>query len=511
MQNLGIITLLPFALSIFFLLWKQDVIFPVIGGLFLGAVLASRFNLLFGFFNTSKTFIVQALTEETNILTLCIVLESLILFWILNRSGYLYALKREVSKKRHLKNRIEYTIFFANLTLFFDRNLSTLLVGIFSKPFTDKKQLTPVKHAYLLNTIPPSISTLIPYTTLTTLSVVTIGAAFSSLGIGYSPLMALYKSIPYQFYNIFSLFILLTTVVLRKDIFLMNLYKTRSSNHDGQIAFGLSLASKSQQSFSIALYGILGTFVAFAGTIVSGFLFGGNGYHRLPILNIQNFRTIFVTALFAGIVFSLLYTMVVRSVPYQQWKHMSGRIQNSLLFVIIYLVFSMCIEVMAQKLELATSLLGFLKQRSVYPSLIPLLFFIFSSIISFLNGSSLVTITSVIPLAVKITSFNMSDPLLVNEILFATIGAVLSGSTFGDINSPFSLNYILATASSEASISEHFSTQILYSLIAFFVTLLFGYVLFMLNIKPYLCIASGFLVIALMFLLLNRSPEKKVE
>jgi Na+/H+ antiporter NhaC len=136
-----------------------------------------------------------------------------------------------------------------------------------------------------------------------------------------------------------------------------------------------------------------------------------------------------------------------------------------------------------------------------------MLIFIFSSIISFLSGSFLFTITGVLPFAIRIISLNMTDPLIVDNLLFAVIGSVLSGATFGDMNSPFSLNFIISTAASETAVSKHFISQIIYSLIAFSVSIIFGYLLLLFNIKPYLSISSGLLVISLIFIFIDRNQH----
>lgn len=73
------------------------------------------------------------------------------------------------------------------------------------------------------------------------------------------------------------------------------------------------------------------------------------------------------------------------------------------------------------------------------------------------------------------------------------------------MNSPFSLNFIISTAASEASVSKHFISQIIYSLIAFFVSIVFGYLLLIFNLKSYLSISSGLLIISLMFIFIDRN------
>ena len=93
--------------------------------------------------------------------------------------------------------------------------------------------------------------------------------------------------------------------------------------------------------------------------------------------------------------------------------------------------------------------------------------------------------------------------MLIDRQVYATIGAVLSGATFGDMNSPFSVHYIITSAAVSAGIKNRFISQTGYSLIAFAAAIIFGYLLFTINVKPYVSISAGFLGIALLLIFLT--------
>jgi Na+/H+ antiporter NhaC len=506
----GLITLIPFVAGIFFLIWQEDVIFPIVGALFLGSIIASKFNLYFGFINTAGNIIAGALTNNANIYTIIIIAESLLLFSILNRAGFIHSARKDLSKKNLTKNRLEIIILLSNLALFIDRRLSAILTGIFSKPFAENKNLSPEKHAYLLNTVSSSVSTIIPFTTLIPFTIATIGTAFSGLGIGYSPIKAFYRSIPYQYFNIFSFFIAVSTVYLNKDMFIMKNYTLNFSNSVSRsqkrnnLSFGLNLNIKKQKNPQTALYGIAGSCLLTFAMICIGFIINRHGLYKLSILNIQNLQIIFISAIFTGIIFSFLFIIITKSDTYSQFKTKKNIISTSFITTFFYLILAMSTEFLAQRLGFSEALIKILNDNPFPVVLIPMIIFIFSSVISFLSGSYLFCISTVLPFAIKIIGLNMTDPLIVDNLLFATIGAVISGATFGDINSPLSLNFIIASASSESSVSKHFYSQIIYSLIAFTITIIFGYLLLIFNLRHYLSITSGLLVISLIFIFIDR-------
>ncbi len=519
MDNFGFSALLPFIISIFFLIWKDDVIFPLIGGLFLGSILLSKFNPFLGFLNITGILIADAVTNNLNIFIIVMIVEVLLLFSLLSRGGFIHTFRKTLSKKKLTRNRLEYIISLSNLALFIDRHFSALMSGVFTKPFANQKRLSPEKHSYLVNTISSSLSTIIPFTTLTPIIILSIGAAFTSLGIGYSPVKAFYKSLPYQYFNIFSLFIVLSTLLLKRDILFMAKYNLqedeaiRPFNIDNTISFGLNVNTKKQQNFRTMIYGMAGTFTLIFGIIISGLVLKRHGYNELIILNIQNLHLIFISGIFTGIIFIILYSMFSKIETYSQFREKKSGIAYTLLLTFIYIILSMSLKSLAEKLGFSSSLIGSLDGGATLSSTIPMIFFLFSSLISFLSGSTLFTVSTVIPLAIRLISMSMTDPLIVNNLGFATIGSVLSGATFGDINSPYSLTFIISTASAETSVSRHFKSQISYSLLSLFVTVIFGYLLILLGIKPYLSISSGLLVIAGVFFLGTNGSQviKKIK
>jgi Na+/H+ antiporter NhaC len=513
--NFGLVSALPFVLALFFLVWKEDLVFPILGGLFIGSIVASKFNPYYGFINTFGVFVNGALLENTNILTLIIVVEVLVLFSLLSVSGALSAFTKTLAKRLAEKNRLEIAVSVSCAVLFVDRHLSCLLAGVFTKPFAEKRKLHPLKHSYLLNTVTSSLASLVPFTTLTPLVLMGVGSAFAGLGMGFSPMKAFLRSLPYQYYNIFSLFIVLSTILLEKDIFLMKRHcggaseaergATGPADNAAHISFGCSSVPKKTHDSQRAFYGFVASIGLVIAFIAIGLALGGAGMREGKIPTLPRFQSIFSTSLFSGIVCALVYSFAAKSTSYAELREKRSAVPKPFLVTVFYLILAMSVEAMAAKLALSTSLTGFLGAGPLNPKTIPLLVFLFASAISFLSGSMPLTVGTVMPIAVRLVSRNMSDPLIVDSLLFAAIGAVLSGASFGDMNSPFSVNFILASAAAETSVTRHFKSQIGYSAVAFLVTVVAGYLLLMLNLKPYLSLSSGALLIGLLFFVLRRA------
>jgi len=496
--------LLPFALGIFFLIWQEDTIFPLIGCLLLGSLISSRFNPLLGFINIPLIFISDVLTNRNVMLTIFMFTEGTILFFIVIRNGFIFSIIKNLTRKLNSRN-LSVFISLATLVTFIDRNFSAILVGLFSRPFAAKKKLSREKHSYIINTVSSSISTVIPFTSLIPLIITTIGSAFTSRGIGFSPIVAYFKSIPFQFYNFFALFVVLSTLVLDSDILLMKKYihqneKLRSKR---ETFFGFNLNSITHLPFRFSFYFVVGLIVTIFGVIVSWIIIGGKGYYNLTIMNVRNLQAIFAASFFSAIIVMILFIIITRTDTYKGFRKKSGSVSMALISTIFYMILASAVSALAEKIDISVSSMGFLLNSSFKPDVIPLLVFCLSSLVSFLSGSSMLTITTVLPLAIKVVSLNMTDPLLIDRITFATIGSVISGATFGDTNSPLSLNFIISTVSTEVSVSKHFKSQILYSILAVAITIVCGYVTFIFNITPYISIILGLIVIISLFMIIK--------
>ena len=496
MGNFGIIALLPFIISIYFILWKQDVLLPLLGGLFIGSIIVSRFNPLVGFLNISGSILTTTLTDPASIYLLIIIAESIVFFSLLDRCSFFESLKKLFAGWKKNEGRIQYLLLLASAALFVERNLSALIVGLFSRRFVNSKHITPCKHAYLINTVGASLWTLIPVTAFLPVGVAAIGAAFSSQGIGYSPLTAFYRSLGYQYYNIFSLFIAVTSVVLKKDI----LFMKRTTAHGPQtVSFGLGRSSGKRKPDKVVLYaGVTAVFI-FLAVSAASIVRGRPLNHEWSYAGYQR---AFIVALFCSTVLIVLYTLLSKTVPYSGmgvWKDQKG----SLFQTVFYLILALCMTVLARKLGVF-HIISSLKTLRLSSGVLPMLIFVFTAGISFLTGSGLLTVAFLTPLAVQLTSLYLPHPLIIDNVMFASIGAVFSGATFGDINSPLSPLFIISTATSEAPLFDHFTSQTCYSLIALFVTIVFGYLLFMAGLKPYLSISTGMLVIFGGFMLVQR-------
>jgi Na+/H+ antiporter NhaC len=489
MDSFGLLSLLPFILALFLVLRCQHTLIPLVGALVIGSILLARFNPLLGLFQTAGEMLFGALRDTTTVLIVLMVAEALILYTLLDRRGYIahfvhWACGRALSLKK-----LESFILGSAAAVFVDRVLAVLLAGIFTRPLAERKNLSPHRHAFILNTASSPVAGLVPLTTLTPVTMAAIGVSFRSLGIQFSPLQALLYSIPYQFYSIFSLFLVISLVVLQKE----PLGMARGEGEE-PFSFGMPPQKKNKKKSDtppLARYAVPAALAVLFGAAAAGLTLMNRGA-AAGVGEPRNIRVAFVNALFVAVVFVILFALISRACSYRQLNQEHSQAFRAPLTVLFYLVLSLAMAGMAGKLQVHRVLVQ-LWPRQVF--FVPAAVFIVSCLVGFISGSAPLTVTLMLPVALQVISARLSDPLLVNQYIFAGIAAVQSGAVFGDMNSPFSPTFILSTAGAGSSLLGHFRTQVFYSLGCFLVSAVFGYTLLALEVSPYLSISAGFLVI----------------
>src|SRR5699024_6722829 len=91
--------------------------------------------------------------------------------------------------------------------------------------------------------------------------------------------------------------------------------------------------------------------------------------------------------------------------------------------------------------------------------LLPVALFILACFMAFATGASWIIFTIMVSIAVSIIGE------IQTEWILPAVGAVLTGSVFGDHISPISDSTILSSVGAESNLMDHFTTQIPYALI----------------------------------------------
>ena len=110
------------------------------------------------------------------------------------------------------------------------------------------------------------------------------------------------------------------------------------------------------------------------------------------------------------------------------------------------------------------------------PALLVTITFIVCAVISFLTGSSWGTWAILTPIVMPL-AFSITDGQM-DTLIYATVGAIMGGATFGDHCSPLSDTTILSSLGAGSDHIDHTKTQMLYAItcavLACIITLILG-------------------------------------
>ena len=510
-----LLSMIPFIIAIVLIIWREEPILPLLLSIFVALWILYRFNPVSAFLKLVGFAIANSLGETDNILLIIMIAEVLILFYLFREGGHIKALIGIKRYKKLSRYIIEYIMIGLSFLLSFEERLSTLMSGVFLKAFVNEKGITKERFSFLINNLGPSFYTLIPLTLFTPIVTRIIGGSLSSLGIDYPSLKVFLHSIPFQFYNIFILIIIASSSILKKDIIpIANPIKKDSSLNSTKANLSKEKEDKNAYSLVIAPYKKIGrkpdkindslysagiSFVVTIIALVTTAVFLIAQFYKGKLIELQNFERIFTAAIFGGILYYIIYSLIFKSVSIKMLSTKNNSNAKTLI-VILYIILSLALLFIAKKLEIFSKLTEIIfSSGKIDLSWYPLIFFFISALSSFLTGSRITVLYILIPMAFKLISINLPDPLIINYFHYAVLGAIISGSSFGIINSPLSLIFIISTASSELSIKTHFVSQIYYSAIALVFSALFGYLLSFFNISPYLSITMGLIFISSFF------------
>ena len=498
-MNYIILSTLPFLVAISLIIWKEEPILPLVLSIFMALWLFYRFNPITAFLNLIGNTVANSLIDPDNILLIILITEVLVLFYLFREGNHFKSLKNTKQFKNLSKYSLEYIVIGLSFLLSFEEKLSTIINGVFLKSFVKEKNISKERFSFIINNIGPAFYTLIPLTLFTPIVTKIIGASLTSLGIDYHPLKIYLFSLPFQFYNIFILFIIASSSILKRDILPMKI-GTNNKNVQPLIIAPVSRTNKRKNNkIKNTLYSAGISFIVTVTALLSAAtILLTNFYSNKPV-DVLNFKKLFTSIIFGGILYYIIYSLIIKTVSIRELS-IKNNGNSSTLIVIFYIVLSSSLLFISKRLGYINRVTSIIFENSkIELHFYPLIFFLLSSVLSFLTGSRIAVLYVIIPLAFKAISASLSDPLIINYFHYAVLGAIISGSSFGFINSPLSPIFIISTSSSESSIRTHFTSQIYYSLGALFCSLLFGYLLSFLKISPYLTISIGLIVISSFF------------
>ncbi|QGY40271.1 Na+/H+ antiporter NhaC family protein [Pseudodesulfovibrio cashew] len=352
------------------------------------------------------------------------------------------------------------------LVMFIDDYFNCLSVGTVMQPVTDKFRVSRAKLAYIIDTTAAPVCILAPLSSWA----VGVGSNIRTTGAFESDFGAFVATIPWNFYAILSLLVVVLVSWGGFDIGPM-LREEEQAEASGVTSGEGAEASNGTPSTAVQGRIIdmllpIGSLILFA---VLALLYTG-GYwgddparHSLGVAfgNCDAGRAL-VLASFGSLAVAFLL-FVPRGVL-TLGEFMNGAMEGikTMLPCVIVLVLAwamggLCRELL-QTPQYIAEMIG---TGGSMTFALPVVFFGLAGFLSFSTGTSWGTFGILIPIAVPLVQ------ALEPSLVLVSLSAVLAGSVFGDHSSPISDTTILSSANAGCPLIEHVSTQMPYATVAF--------------------------------------------
>lgn len=481
----GWMALLPPIIAIMLAMITKEMLMSLFIGIWSGAILIYDYNPLLGFFKSLDTFVVNALanSEHASIIIFTLLFGGMI--GLISKNGGMFGIVQTAIKYAGTRRKGQIITSLMGCLIFFDDYSNSLLIGNTMRPFTDKVKLSREKLAYIVDSTAAPVANLAPISTWSVFKMSLLTMPFAAAGITASPYIVFLKSVPYSFYGIFSLWILIWLGLFKRDFGPMLKAETRAF-HEGKVirdgANPLMDDSGFAEEFgnvkshwSNALLPILAVLITtFIGLYITGMknLDGASPTFQNIIGNSDSYASLMwggAMGCVMGILLSLSKKLLNLRQTVDAW--LSG--VRSMTLAVLVLTLAWTLSDLCMEVQTAEYLIHHIGDH-INGLILPIVTFLLAGMISFSTGTSWGTMSILVPLivpiALKVTGNNIDS-----QIFLGSFAAIMAGSTFGDHCSPISDTTILSSMASACDHIDHVRTQMPYALLAGGSSILFGY------------------------------------
>ncbi len=534
----GVLSILPPLLAILLALITRQVIIALFFGIWLGVSFVYDFNVVLGFLHTLDEYIVQALADKDRI---SIVLFTLVLggmVGVITRSGGTQGIVEKLAEYAHNARLGQLATWAMGVLIFFDDYANTLIVGNTMRPLADRLRISREKLSYLVDSTAAPVANIAIISTWIGYEISLIAQSFQAMGMEGNAYITFIRTIPYNYYPIYTLIFGFFIAVLGRDFGPM-WQAERRARHTGKVLGDKAVPLMDLSAVDVIAdentprrwYNALIPILVVIGVVSIGLWYTGwqsiashdivlegkSFVQKVSLIvgNADSFAVL-MWASFIGSIVAILLAVGQRLLSLNQSIEAWVLGVRSMILAAIILTGAWTIGTICQDLFTADYVISLTKQF-LSPHWLPIVTFVSAGVISFATGTSWGTLAILMPIAIPLAhKYPLTHPEIdaahAMGLLLATTAAVLAGSTFGDHCSPISDTTIMSSMASGADHIDHVRTQLPYALTAAAIAIVFGYIpISFWGISTWVVLPMGILTTFLVVRFLGRNVDDSTE
>lgn len=495
--------LIPPLIAIGLALITKEVYSALFMGILTGALLYSGYNFEGTINHIFKDGIISVLSDSYNVGILCFLVILGAMVQLMNRSGGSAAFGRWASS--HIKTRAGAqlaTIAFGCL-IFIDDYFNCLTVGSVMRPVTDKHKVSRAKLAYLIDATAAPICIIAPISSW--------AAAVSGFVEGENGMKLFLQTIPYNFYAILTIAMMICLVIFKVDYGPMRKHELNAIENNDLFTTSQRPFDKDDTSDERKDGHILNMLVPIVSLIIGcviGMIYSGGFFEG------ENFIDAFagsdasvglVLGSFGALVITIVYYMIANVLPFNDCMDCLPDGFKQMISPILILTFAWSLKAMTDSLGAKEYVAGVVQgSASNFLSFLPFIIFLIAIGLSFASGTSWGTFGILIPIVVA--CFESTD----HTMMIIAMSACMAGAVCGDHCSPISDTTIMSSAGAQCVHLNHVSTQLPYALTAAAVSAL-TYLVAGLTKNVYVSLLFGVVLMIITLYVLQRLTGKEKE
>ena len=493
-------SLLPPIIAIGLALITKEVYSSLFIGILSGALLYSNFN-IWGMITNAFDVMVAMLSDSWNVGILIFLVVLGMMVSLINKAGGSAAYGRWASE--HIKTRagalVSTTVL--GMLIFIDDYFNCLTVGSVMRPVTDKHGISRAKLAYIIDATAAPVCIIAPISSW--------AAAVSSVAPEGEGLTLFISSIPYNFYALLTLAMVIMMSLLKVDFGPMRLHERNAMAGDLFTTAARPYAEEADPNVGKGkVIDLVLPILALIVSCVVTMIYTG-GFFDAESGSYMNFIDAFGNSdasvgLVLGSFIALLFTFVLyiprKVITLKQFTEALPDGFKLMVAAILILTFAWTLSGVTNNLGAKIFVAEFVRTSAAgMANLLPAIVFLIALGLAFATGTSWGTFGVLLPIVCSV----FPD----GELMIIAVSACLAGAVSGDHCSPISDTTIMASTGAQCDHISHVNTQLPYVMVASAVSfvgfVLAGYIQSAVIVLP-ICLA-----ILLAVLLAIRAAQKK--
>ena len=450
--------LLPPLVAIILALITKEVYSSLFIGILLGGCLATSFHPIAVLETTLNDGFFAALSDTWNIGILMFLVILGVFVALLNKSGGSHASGEWAKKRIHSKRSALASTFVLSLLLGIDDYFHCLTVGSVMLPVNDGHNISRARFAYQIDATAAPLCMIFPISSW--------AAAVSGMVEGYNGMELFVKAIPYNFYSLLTLLMILYLIVTGLEYGPMKKHEMNALKGDLYTTADRPYAGVENENVinerarvSDLVLPIVILFVCCVCFLIytGGFFSGEEGF--IGAFANSDASVGLALGSLVALIITVIYYMIRRVVNFKEAMDCIPAGFKAMVPAILILIFALTLKNMTGLLGSTEFVTSFVSGGiDKFGFVLPVVLFALAVFISFSTGTSWGTFGILIPIAVGLGS------ILDEKMLLICISACLAGSVCGDHCSPISDTTIMASAGAKCNHINHVNTQLPYAL-----------------------------------------------